>query len=706
MLKNQPKQSKLPEGENDLIEKARSFAMEAHRGQKRMSGEPYIIHPEAVAETLTAWQLDSATIAAALLHDTVEDTGATLEQIRQEFGSTVAMLVDGVTKLDEIDFGGDKKAANDAVREAIVTENLRKLFLAMAKDIRVVLIKLADNLHNLQTLGHLPINRQKKFAKESLDIYAPLADRLGMGRLKAEIEDLAFRYYLPNDYKKLSSQVERLAKERERQVVKMKRFLSDELTKEQIQFEVDGRAKHLWSIHKKLQKEDDLSKIYDLVAIRVIVNEIEDCYRVLGVIHKHFKPLIYRIKDYIALPKPNGYQSLHTTVFGLDGQINEIQIRTRKMHREAENGVAAHFIYEGLKPGTLSVPSKKLEWVKNLLDWQSTIADSRDFTEGLKIDLFNDRIFVFSPKGDVYDLPAGATPIDFAYLVHSAIGDSCIGAKVNNKMVQLDHQLENRDVVEIITSKKASPKRDWLNFVKTASSRQHIRSFFKRLDRGENIETGRKLLNEELEKWNKPLFDKLDNAHLDALLKHYNFKTTQDLLVGIGDGTLGTGHVIRKLFSAKELGLEVKLPARKIKIDKVAASVGDKDIKLSVAKCCTPVAFDEIVGYVSRGVVIHRQNCLNVINGNPQKIIRAWWEEGQKLYAKQLHFIGSDRPGLLRDVTGVITDLGINIVHVRSKTGARYAYMDIALETFDFDSLNKLTNKLKNFPEAIEVKLI
>lgn len=476
------------EADLDMVKKAYRFAEECHKGRRRISGEEYISHPYGVALVLADLKVDVKTIAAGLLHDTIEDCGVKERDIEQGFGSEIAFLVSGVTKLGEINFDNinvGEKYKNDPKRIKKI-ESLRKLFLAMAEDIRVVIIKLADRYHNLQTLYALDEKDQKRIAEESMEIFAPLADRLGMGRLKADLEDEAFRYLYPKEYRNVKGVIKEALKEKEEYLSKIKKHIGKLLKSEGLEAEIEGRAKHLYSIYKKLKKKDnDISKIYDLMAVRIIVPTKSDCYKTLGIIHGEFKPLIYRIKDYIAVPKPNGYQSLHTTVFGLDGKITEIQIRTEKMHNEAEKGVAAHWHYAEMKRGKSSnenkvsfAPKDKMSWIGELLDWQEESDTMEEFVEGLTIDIFNDRIFVFSPLGDVFDLPVGATPIDFAFVIHSDIGEKMIGAKVNGKMVPIDYRLENRDIVEIITKKNAKgPTRDWLKKAVTNKAKNRIRAW-------------------------------------------------------------------------------------------------------------------------------------------------------------------------------------------------------------------------------------
>lgn len=475
------------EADLELVKRTFEFAKKSHEGQKRLNGDDYIIHPLNVALILAEMKMDEKTIVAALLHDLIEKCNVTERDIEQKFSSEIAKLVSGVTKLGEMDFDKasfGKEFADDPKRIKNI-ESLRKLFLAMAEDIRVVLIKLADRYHNLKTLHALSEKDQKRIAEETLDIFAPLADRLGMGRFKADLEDLAFQFSNPSEFKNILKLTKGEFLEKEKYLKDFKKYLEEILKKEGIEAEIEGRAKHLYSVYKKLKKEGDISKIYDLMAIRIIVPTKSDCYKTMGIVHSRFKPLIYRIKDYIAVPKPNGYQSLHTTVFGLDGKITEIQIRTAEMHEEAEKGVAAHWHYNEMKQTSdyskrksSFAPKDKIQWIKELLDWQEKTESTKEFFEGLKIDVFKDRIFVFSPKGDVFDLPEGSTPVDFAYAVHGWIGDHLVGAKVNGKMISIDEPLENRDIVEIITKKNSpGPKRDWLKFAVTSKAKQRIRAY-------------------------------------------------------------------------------------------------------------------------------------------------------------------------------------------------------------------------------------
>ncbi|MEW5933319.1 MAG: bifunctional (p)ppGpp synthetase/guanosine-3',5'-bis(diphosphate) 3'-pyrophosphohydrolase, partial [Bacillota bacterium] len=528
-----------PGADLDLVEKAYRFALQAHEGQRRASGECYIFHPLAVALLLTELEMDPVGIAAALLHDVAEDTGVTLAQIESRFGKQVADLVDGVTKLGRLGFASAREAQ---------AENLRKMILAMAQDLRVVIIKLADRLHNMRTLGYLPPEKQRKIADETLEIYAPLAHRLGVWRFKWELEDLSFRYRDPERYRQLVGRVARRREEREAQLARVIEVLRERLAAAGIRADIQGRAKHLWSIHRKMVEQGrDLSDIYDLIAVRVIVDTVPDCYAALGVVHSLWKPVPARFKDFISVPKPNMYQSLHTTVIGPTGEPFEVQIRTWEMHRTAEYGVAAHWRYkEGGRAGDRRF-EEKLSWLRQLLEWSRDLRDAQEFMDSLRIDIFSDQVFVFTPKGDVIDLPAGATPLDFAYRVHTEVGHSCVGAKVNGRIVPLDHTLENGDIVEILTSRHSrGPSPDWLQMVRTSGARSKIRAWFKKQRREENIASGRESLDRELRALGLDARE-VRPAWLDELATELNFPAGDDLLAAIGYGAVSAQRVATRL---------------------------------------------------------------------------------------------------------------------------------------------------------------
>jgi len=665
-----------PTADTAVVKRAFEYASAKHAGTKRLSGEEYITHPYEVAMILADQDLDTDTLAAALLHDVVEDTDTTKEDIEHEFGSKIAELVDGVTNLGSIDFS---KLPSDDIQEAkfkSMIEDLRKFFLAMARDIRVVIIKLADRLHNMRTLDALKVADQKRISRETLEIFAPLADRLGMGSMKAELEDLAFKYASPVEYRKMQELIESGSKERKHYLGKIKKFIQNELTTEGIKAQIDGRVKHLYSIYKKLQKVNgNISEIYDIMAVRIVVDSVEDCYKVLGIIHKHFKPLIYRIKDYIAVPKPNGYQSLHTTVFGMDGNITEIQIRTQEMHEEAEFGVAAHWHYAATKEkaayeGKASFASgEKLSWVNQIMDWQKNIA-TEELAESLNIDFFAGRIFVSSPKGEIFDLPDGATPVDFAYELHTEVGHRCRGAKVNGSIVNLDQRLANRDVVEIILAPKndkSGPPRGWLDFVITAKAKQNIRSWYKHLNRDVNIEAGHKLLADELAIFNLTE-EEISLDSIKDIVGVAGWKTWEDVLAAIGDGTVTSRQIVKKLVGQKlYLALDEKRQSERKPANTEPNSVSNNlnGILIRYAECCKPKKGDVVKGFITQGmgITIHRADCRNLLTSPQEKVIDINFDATAEIELS-LTVTGRDRVGFIRDITAKISGQRINIVKI------------------------------------------
>mgnify|MGYP001050333520 CR=1 FL=1 len=695
----------------ELIRRAYFFAAEAHAGQLRVSGDPYIEHPLWIAFILAELELDVTTIVGGLLHDVVEDTEVTLEELEENFGKELAAIVDGVTKLSRIEFKS---------KEEQQVENLRKMFVATAEDIRVILIKLADRLHNMRTLGFLPQERQIEIAEETLEVFAPLAHRLGMFRMKAELEDIALRFLEPQQYRELASKVAKRAEEREDYLQSVIQLLREKLQEVEIECEIQGRAKHFYSIYKKMmEQEKDFSEIYDLIAIRVLVDNVKDCYGALGIIHTLWKPVPGRFKDYIAMPKVNMYQSLHTTVIGPGGDPLEIQIRTYEMHRTAEYGIAAHWRY---KEGTSDKEfDEKLFWLRQLLEWQSDLRDAREFMETLKIDLFTDEVFVFTPKGDVIDLLAGSVPIDFAYRIHTDIGNSCIGAKVNGRIVPLDYQLCNGDIVEVLTSKKAGgPSRDWLKIVKTPQAKAKIRQWFKREKRDENIAKGRETLEKEGKRlgFSPPIL--LNNDYLLEAAKALSFNTGDDLLAALGYGGMAFKPVFNKL---KELYLrdypqeegELDLPPRLLDPDRrrspADVGVGVKGVDnllIRLARCCNPVPGDPIIGYITRGrgVSVHRANCPNVMKvDNPERVIRVEWEEKHPTYYQvEIQVEAVDRPRLLRDVMESLGETKTNIKGVNARTNKNgIANIDIVLEIKDLEQLKFLMQRLGRVRDVISV---
>lgn len=697
----------------ELLKKAFLFAKEAHQGQKRFTGDPYVTHPLAVAEILAEMKLDSTTITVALLHDVLEDTKTTKEELSKVFGSEIAKLVDSVSKL-RIEFPVAEKGYN--------VENLQKMFLAIAEDLRVVLIKLADRLHNMRTLWVRTKEDQKRVARETLEVFAPLADRLGMGHLKAELEDLSFEYWLPEEFKKVKKLIGNKYKELEKYVVRVKRAAKEILAKEKIRVvSIDGRKKHLFSLYKKLKKYDgNISKIYDLVAIRIIVRNADDCYRVLGAIHKFWKPLVGRIKDYIALPKPNNYKSLHTTVFALLGRIIEIQIRTKEMHQEAEEGVAAHWFYnqgKEVKPYkdkvTTEIPESILSWVRELRDLKEEVISGEEYKEALKIDLFCDRIFVFTPRGDIVNLPEGATPVDFAYEIHSELGNKCIGAKVGGKIVTLDSELLNLDVVEIIKSKaKTGPSRDWLNFVKTQKAKQKIRSFYRDVDRDTNIKSGKLILEEELITFGLKGTDKLGKVHWERIYERFAYKTIEDVLQALGEGSLTTGQIVGRIFEKEELLKKPATASRKAKRDVKDLSKrieGAEGMMLKFSKCCQPAYGDPIVGFVTRGkgITIHKNNCKNLPHSEKNRVLNIRWKGDKKnLFPIDVKILGQNRVGLLRDVTTCISECGINMINTQTKHHSNLSSILTTLEIADVQELYRVFNKIKNLKDIKEVRKV
>lgn len=690
--------------DSELVIRAFKFAQKAHGDQKRLGGGPYIEHPLWVASFLADLCLDEKTIAAALLHDVLEDTEVTKEEMEKEFGKEITAIVWGVSKLRGMKEYG----------QARDIENLRKMFLAMAADVRVVLIRLADRLHNLQTLNIFSPEKRKRIAKQTIEIYAPLAERLGIGEMKGELEDLSFAYLYPKDFRWVKALAKTKIDNQEKYIKKVIKFLNNKLAEEKINAEIHGRAKHLWSLYKKLLKNNkDISKIYDLVAVRIIVSSVEDCYKVLGIIHQMWKPLPGKIKDYIAMPKPNGYKSLHTTVFCLDGKIIEIQIKTQKMHEEAEWGVAAHWHYAESGKKSKIVPEEKLSWVKQLVDWQTELKTREEFTESLKIDIFEKRIFVFTPKGDVFDLPEGATPIDFAYHIHSEVGDKCSGAIVNGKIIPLDSELQNGDVVDVNTSKKSvGPKRDWLNFVKTNVAKNHIRSFFKKKNREENIEAGTELLEEELKRTGKERIEKIDSKRIEKILDELHFKNLEDLIVAVGEGTITTNQVIRKLFSEEHLVETSKVSTKATLMSRVFGGRpdirvdGSSGFMIKLAACCHPIVGEPISGFVTRGkgVTVHKKDCPALKGLDKRRLVQVDWGERSELFRIPIKIKAIDRVGLFRDIGQVASSLGINLVNIASKEVGEEMEFSAILEITKIDQVIVFFRKIKEVDGVVSTE--
>ncbi|MGM0651282.1 MAG: RelA/SpoT family protein [Bacillota bacterium] len=693
------------------VEKAYNYSLQAHSGQMRVSGESYIIHPLGVAVILTELELDLVTIIAGLLHDVVEDTEITLEDIRQEFGEEVANLVDGVTKLSRLDFTS---------KEEQQAETLRKMFIAMARDIRVVLIKLADRTHNLRTLRYLNTSKQKEIARETLEIYAPLAHRLGIYMIKWELEDLAFRYLQPDDYFKLVEKLHKKRRERENFINRIIWILQDYLSEAKIEAEIQGRPKHLYSIYNKMQTQNkDLNEIYDLTAVRIIVDNVKDCYHTLGIVHTIWKPIPGRFKDFIAMPKPNLYQSLHTTVFAAENELAEIQIRTWDMHRTAEYGIAAHWRYKEKSRDSEDIDDK-LTWLRQLMEWQSDYRDARDFIKDLKGDLFTDEVFVFTPKGDVIDLPAGSVTLDFAYKIHTDIGNHCTGARVNGRLVPLDYQLKTGDMVEVVTSKQGSPSRDWLKLVKTSHAKNKIRNWFKKERRDENIEKGREMIEREIRRINTEQRLHMKNDLLEETASSFNLLSVEDLYAAVGYGGVSVHQVISRMreeyqrrtkdHEQEEIIPEFK-PVKKKKQGSPGVSIeGVDNLLMRVAKCCNPVPGDDIVGLVTRGrgVSIHRTDCPNLkhYHGDKSRLMDANWEGiDDASYPVDIEIQANDRKNLLADIMSDVNESKIEVTAVSARADKnKDATIQMTLVVRDQVHLDQIMNKIGKVKDVFSVR--
>ncbi len=675
------------------VSKAYSFAESAHSGQTRDSGEAYINHPLEVANILVEMGLDTTSIVAALLHDVVEDTDIGLEEISARFGTEVASLVDGLTKLSKIVFQNKQEQQ---------VENLRKMFLAMAKDIRVILIKLADRMHNMRTLRYLPVERQKKIARETVEIYAPLAHRLGMYRLKWELEDLAFRFSEPKKYYELVQKVAQKRQEREGYIAEVIAILEKQLKSLGLKTEIQGRPKHLYSIYQKMVTQNkDFSEIYDLMAIRFLVDNIQDCYEVLGVVHTLWKPIPGRFKDYIAVPKSNMYQSLHTTVMGHGGIPLEIQIRTFEMHQIAEFGIAAHWRYKEGKPVEDIDFLQKIAWLRHLLEWQGESRDADEFLENLRVNLFEDEVFVFTPKGDVKNLPAGATPVDFAYSVHTHIGHQCLGAKINGKLVTLDYKLKNGDIVQILTGKQEfGPSRDWLNFVVTSKAKSRIRQWLREQSREEYILLAKEQLEKELKKNGYDPSVYLKTEILKDTAERLGLIESDDLLMAVGEGRVTPGTVVAKIIGDKDQdkkqspifsGEKSTHPLGGVKVK------GLTDLLVRYSRCCNPVPGDQIIGYTTRGkgVAIHRLDCPNLPQDTERFIKVEWDTEDVGVYPITIKIEANDRISLLADIMNVMALQKLNVTAANINTQKGRAFLDFTLEVSHLNDLKDLIRELK-----------
>lgn len=698
-----------------LIMRAYEYADALHAGQKRKSDEPYIIHPLEVAYIVSTLELDDNAICAALLHDVVEDTSATLDDIKNEFGEEIAMLVDGVTKLGKI--------ANYIDKEEEQVENYRKFFMAMAKDIRVVMIKLADRLHNMRTLKHLSDDRKVAIAKETRQLYAPLANRLGIYSIKWELEDLSLLYLEPDVYKELVEGINSKRAEREAFINDIIIEIRKKLKEVKIEAEVYGRPKHLYSIYRKMQKDNKtLDQIYDLFAMRIIVNSVKDCYAALGLVHELYKPMPGRFKDYIAVPKPNMYQSLHTTLIGKNGTPFEIQIRTWDMHRVAEYGIAAHWAYKEGK--NISASDEKLSWLRETLEWQRETNDDRDFMNKLKFDLFDEDVFVFTPKGDIKALPAGSIPIDLAYSIHEQIGNRMVGAKINNKMVPITTPLRNGDIVEIITSDNAKgPSRDWIKIVKTTQARSKIQNWYKKAQKVENTTKGKELVEKELKRIGMSFSDLFKTEWLEKALQRYKYNTLDDCYAAIGFGAISPAKIITRLLEEykkehKEEEIEKKIDelreTKKIdrsKVSKTGVIVkGIDNCLVKLSRCCNPLPGDEIIGYITkgRGVSVHRADCVNckeLLTDEQRLIDVSWYKENNASYVTELEVYANDRAGLLADITVAVGELKAKIVSINAKTvqNNRVAIINIGVEVENIDMLNKVIKTVRKVDSVYDV---
>ncbi len=706
-----------PDPDLDIIKKAYVYSAKVHQGQLRKSGEPYLVHPLEVAGILAELKLDEASIVTGLLHDTIEDTLATAEELTELFGPEVAQLVDGVTKLSKF------SASATLSQEEKQAENFRKMIIAMAQDIRVILVKLADRTHNMRTLDHMSEEKQARIAQETLDIYAPLANRLGISWIKTELEDLSFRYVKPQEFFSLKERLDKRKKERESYIEETCAFIRQKLDERGLKGDVSGRYKHVYSIYRKIKSNGiDFDQISDIIAFRILMPTLPSCYEALGLVHQLWKPVPGRFKDFIAIPKPNMYQSLHTTVIGPLSERVEVQIRTPEMHKIAEEGIAAHWAYKEGK-SLVSKDDEKFAWLRQLMEWQQDLKDPKEFLETVKVDLFTDEVFVFTPKGDVKSLPRGATPVDFAYAIHSDVGGRCVGAKVNGKIVPLRYKLKNGDTVEVLTSPQAHPSKDWLTFVKTSRAQQRIRGFIKQQQRDKSLQLGRDLAERELKRYQLNLNKLIKNGELKKAAESYGYRVEDDLLVAIGYGKVTPQQLAGSLVPPEKMTVEVKekpapssgdgsgsssmLPGLSRVTDLAKKLVGRSnrsgvqiggvdDVLVRFGRCCNPVPGDPIVGFITRGrgVTVHTDNCEKALATDPDRRVDVSWDvRGDFKRPVTLRVLTADRPGLLADISNTFSKKGVNI----SQANCRATGDDRAVNTFEvvISDLKQLTELMR-----------
>ncbi len=696
--------SYMPDADTSLVEKAYVYSAKVHAGQTRLSGEPYLSHPLAVAFILAQQRLDLASITAGLLHDSVEDTLATIEELEKMFGRDVARIVDGVTKISQIEF--QSKIQKQA-------ENIRKMILAMSKDIRVLLVKLADRLHNMRTLQYQKHHKRVKIARETLDIYAPLASRLGIDWMKRELEDLAFSFLYPEEYHELRQEVETRLGQRKAYVEEVKEIISKKMAEYSLSCRVLGRPKHIYSIYRKMRRQNvTIDEIYDLIAFRIILKSVTECYEALGIVHALWKPVPGRFKDYISLPKANMYQSLHTTVIGPYGERMEIQIRTEEMDKIASEGIAAHWLYKEGKVISKN-QARQFDWLKRLMEWQKELEDPREFLESVRMDLFPDEVYVLTPNGEIKEFPTGATPIDFAYAIHTEVGHHCAGAKVNGKMVPLKYKLQNGDVVQIITSKHHVPSRDWLKIAKTSKARARIRQWIKTEEREKSLALGKDLCSREFKK-NRLDFNEFLKAEAEEIARSLSFKTVDDMLIAAGYGKISPAQIVRKYLRTKhgedyELHqTEVQTQTKTKKPSKEGILIhGHDDIMIHLGKCCTPVPGDEVVGYITRGrgVTIHRETCPNVSALEPDRKVEVQWTTDNDVnYPVKLNVVTADQKGMLAAVSNAISAAEANILEAKVTTNPdQSAHFTFVAEVRDGEHLKKVVSGIKKVGGVMRV---